>query len=338
MNDLEKSNVLVSICCTAYNHEKYIDDALRGFVEQKTNFEFEVLIHDDASTDKTTEIIKKYELEYPNIIKPIYQKENQYSKGIPINRKYNYSRAKGKYIALCEGDDYWIDPLKLQKQIDYMEANPNCTFCFTNGKILDVQDSKKNRVFIPFSKENEQYFYNKNKSYDVGSLGLLGFIPTASFVFRKLILDNPPKVYLKKYPAGDMKLKLYATAKGYAYFINDVTTVYRTNVRGSAMTRWKSYNSEQLIEHNQGYIDLINDINEYTNFQYSEELDKLKAGFEASNFLIKKQKNFLKQKKYREWFKKQHYLIQIKIITSLFFPNFYNVLKRTMKLNHSNLK
>ena len=311
MNDLEKNNVLVSICCAAYNHEKYIDDALRGFVEQKTNFEFEVLIHDDASTDKTTELIKKYELEYPNIIKPIYQKENQYSKGIP---------------------------LKLQKQIDYMEANPNCTFCFTNGKILDVQDSKKNRVFIPFSKENEQYFYNKNKSYDVGSLGLLGFIPTASFVFRKLILDNPPKVYLKKYPAGDMKLKLYATAKGYAYFINDVTTVYRTNVRGSAMTRWKSYNSEQLIEHNQGYIDLINDINEYANFQYSDELDKLKAGFEASNFLIKKQKNFLKQKKYREWFKKQPYLIQIKIITSLFFPNFYNVLKRTMKLNHSNLK
>lgn len=74
MNDLEKNNVLVSICCAAYNHEKYIDDALRGFVEQKTNFEFEVLIHDDASTDKTTELIKKYELEYPNIIKPIYQK------------------------------------------------------------------------------------------------------------------------------------------------------------------------------------------------------------------------------------------------------------------------
>ena len=100
-------------------------------------------------------------------------------------------------------------------------------------------------------------------------------------------------LYLKKYSAGDIKLKLYATAKGYAYFINDVTVVYRTNVSGSAMTKWKNYNSEQLLKHNQGYIELINDIDEYTKFEYTEMLDELKKGFEVSNFLIKKEKYFL---------------------------------------------
>ena len=108
--------VMVSVICNTYNHEKYIKSALDGFVMQKTNFEYEVLIHDDASTDSTADIIREYEKKYPDIIKPIYQSENQYSKKVPISKTYQYSRAKGKYIAICEGDDYWTDPFKLQKQ------------------------------------------------------------------------------------------------------------------------------------------------------------------------------------------------------------------------------
>ena len=104
---------LVSISCIAYNHESYIRQCLDGFLMQKTTFSFEILIHDDASTDNTTDIIREYERKYPDIIKPIYQKENQYSKGIPISATFNWPRAKGKYIAMCEGDDYWTDPLKI---------------------------------------------------------------------------------------------------------------------------------------------------------------------------------------------------------------------------------
>lgn len=91
-------------------------------MQQKTNFPIEVLIHDDASTDGTQDIIREYEKKYPNIVKPIYQKENQYSKGVKVSLVYNYSRARGKYIALCEGDDYWTDPYKLQKQVDFWKA------------------------------------------------------------------------------------------------------------------------------------------------------------------------------------------------------------------------
>lgn len=130
MND-EKMNdiIMVSISCLVYNHEKYLRQCLDGFVNQKTTFKFEVLIHDDASTDGSANIIREYEKNYPEIIKPIYQKENQYSKKIKISWKYQYPRAKGKYIALCEGDDYWTDPNKLQQQFDMMEKDNSISMC-----------------------------------------------------------------------------------------------------------------------------------------------------------------------------------------------------------------
>ena len=123
---MNNNEIMVTVLCAAYNHEKYIRDALEGFVMQKTSFAFEVLVHDDASTDSTAEIIREYEQKYPEIIKPIYQTENQYSKG--VNRLFTFMlpRARGKYIAVCEGDDYWTSPDKLQKQVDYIESHPEC--------------------------------------------------------------------------------------------------------------------------------------------------------------------------------------------------------------------
>jgi len=122
-------NPLVSICCTTYNHEKYIHDTINGFIMQKTNFSFEILIHDDASTDKTADIIKKYSVHYSDLFLPIYQKINQYSQGIKPLSNFLFPRAKGKYIAFCEGDDYWTDPYKLQKQVDALERNNQIDIC-----------------------------------------------------------------------------------------------------------------------------------------------------------------------------------------------------------------
>ena len=97
--------IMASICCITYNHENYIADAIESFLMQKTNFNYEIIIYDDASTDKTADIIREYETKYPGLIKPIYQTENQYSKGVKtIN--FSLQRAEGKYIAVCEGDDY----------------------------------------------------------------------------------------------------------------------------------------------------------------------------------------------------------------------------------------
>jgi len=122
---------MVSIVCDVYNHEPYLHDCLEGFVKQVVSFPIEVLIHDDCSTDKSAEIIKEYVAKYPHLFKPIYQKVNQYSQGISTWAKFQIPRAQGKYIALCEGDDYWTDPNKLQKQVDYMEQHSEIDLCCT---------------------------------------------------------------------------------------------------------------------------------------------------------------------------------------------------------------
>ena len=108
-------SITVSICCLTYNHEKYIRQCLDGLIMQKTEFDFEILVHDDASSDATQSIINEYVVAYPNLIKPILQIRNQYSQGISPLRQILFPLVKGKYVALCEGDDYWTDPLKLQK-------------------------------------------------------------------------------------------------------------------------------------------------------------------------------------------------------------------------------
>ena len=138
---------LLSIICTAYNQEKYIKQALDGFVSQKTNFKFQVIIHDDASTDKTAEIIKEYQKKYPDIIKPIFQTENQYSKGISISKNILFPLVNSKYVAICEGDDYWTDPYKLQKQVDFLEANPDYSICFHPVKFIYEDKPNKTNIY-----------------------------------------------------------------------------------------------------------------------------------------------------------------------------------------------
>lgn len=169
--------IMVSIRCTAYNHEKYIRDALEGFVMQKTNFRFEAIVHDDASTDGTAAIIREYAEKYPDIIKPIYETENQYSKHDGSLTKIMNSACKGKYIAMCEGDDYWTDPYKLQKQVDFLENNPGFTMVWhdacieTNGKII----KQLNRYDKDCESAINEIIFN-------GGL----FIPTASILVKKI--------------------------------------------------------------------------------------------------------------------------------------------------------
>ncbi|MFR5732241.1 MAG: glycosyltransferase family 2 protein [Clostridium sp.] len=129
------SGIMVSVCCITYNQASYIRDALEGFVNQQTDFAYEVLIHDDASSDGTAEIIREYAEQYPDLIFSILQTENQYSKGLTnVSGTFNFPRARGKYIAMCEGTTTGPMMPKLQKQVDYLEANPGCSLCFPQRK------------------------------------------------------------------------------------------------------------------------------------------------------------------------------------------------------------
>lgn len=213
-------NILVSIITLAYNHEHFINKCLDGFLMQQTSFNFEVLIHDDASTDSTAAIIQEYENMYPAIFRPIYQTENQFSKGIPIGRTYLYPRARGKYIALCEGDDYWTDPLKLQRQVDYLTSHPECALVFTNATVHW------------YNGQHEDELFSDLKEGDYSGIDIVNnwIIPTASVVYRKEILssnlykrvtDDKKLSYI-----GDTPLFLTCAEFGTLHYLPYVTCVY----------------------------------------------------------------------------------------------------------------
>lgn len=311
--------IKVSICCLAYNHEKYIEKALMGFLSQQTQFRYEIIVNDDASTDKTASIIRNYERLYPEIIKPIYQKENQFSKGISILDTYVYPKAEGKYIAVCEGDDYWIDPLKLQKQVDYMDKNPDCTFCFTNGWIDNMQTNNR-RKFIPYSKADEKYFYDGSKDYTLKNMYEVSFAPTASYLFKKIDLNKLPETYYKRVPAGDLKTRLYFTALGYAHFIDEKTCVYRENVPNSVMTRWRYNNRKEIYDRSVKIVNMINEVDKYAEYKYTEELDNIKKIHVETMLQNAPTFYVLENKDCRRIFKKFSVLKKCKIIVKIMLP------------------
>lgn len=226
----------VSVICAVYNHRDYLERLIKGFINQKTSFCFEVIIHDDCSTDGSQLIINRYSEQYPDIIHPIIQAENQYSKGINILKTYLLPKVKGKYIAICEGDDCWIDEEKLQKQFDYMEANSNCTFCFTNALIHNVRNGRS-RPFVPYLKSDKELIRD---DYDVIELSRLSFIPTCSFFFPTKNYSEFPDSFWERSFAEDRKLSLFSASLGYAHYISDTTCVYSYAVPGSSMTRKKT--------------------------------------------------------------------------------------------------
>ena len=155
---------LVSILCHCFNHENYIEDALNGFLMQKTDFPWEVIVHDDASTDNSIEVIKEYAEQYPTIIKPMFQKENQYSKGLKPTF-FTSKAAKGEFFAFCEGDDYWLDERKLQVQADFLRAKPEYAVCghdafiFEDDKIVKASKlPEASKIDVSGSKLTKSWF------------------------------------------------------------------------------------------------------------------------------------------------------------------------------------
>lgn len=214
----------VSILCLAYNHGKFIRQALDGFIMQKTNFPFEVLIHDDASTDETADIIREYEKKYPEIIKPIYQKENQCSQKIQIEKTFQWPRIQGKYVALNEGDDYWIDENKLQKQVDFLDSHPDFNVCFHPVKVIWDDQRKKDSIFP----SPRRRFYKEVLT--LGDLLQNNFIQTNSVMYRWHDISKEwPEV---SFLPGDYMVHLLQTGSGKIGFLPDVMSVYRRNSGG----------------------------------------------------------------------------------------------------------
>lgn len=228
---------LVSICCITYNHANFIRQCLDGFMMQEAPFLFEVLIHDDASTDGTADIIREYGEKYPDVIRPIYQTENQYSKGKDVVL-YNFSRAKGKYIALCEGDDYWTDSMKLQKQVAVLEAHPEYNLCCHRYRIYDEENGKWSLDY-------------GSSLFDNGEDGIVfdnEFNMLKSWLTKTMTVMFRRSAFLQsgftEYKYGrDVHLFYYLLKGSKAYCMNYDAAVYRKHVNGV----WAKVDTEEQV-------------------------------------------------------------------------------------------
>lgn len=248
---------LVSIDCITYNHENFIRDAIEGFLMQKTTFPVEILIHDDASTDKTASIVREYEEKYPQLIKPIYQTVNQYSKKDGSIGRIQRGRARGKYYATCEGDDYWTDPFKLQKQVDFLENNYEFSLVFTNYSIEYQNKIIKNKTLPKYNFED---IYKKNP------------IRTVSVCLRTEKLREMTNEWSSKIPYFDLSIFLWMSLNSKIHFLKDYTCVYRYHYE--SITHIRNIKSKLIFLDNKfllrSYI-----IENLKNYQDLEEYNKV---------------------------------------------------------------
>lgn len=242
---MENQDIKVTVRCITYNQKDYIRQCLDGFVMQRTNFRFEAIVHDDASTDGTAEIVREYAEKYPDIIKPIFETENQYSKHDGSLGRIMNANTRGKYVAICEGDDYWTDPLKLQKQADFLDANPQCSLTYHACK----------NVFSTQCKVKILYGESVKKSYsDIDIISLYPF-QTATVMYKKEILDSDlyKKAQAIGCTAGDQILFLTASRLGTIEGVNEQMSVYRRHEGGisqhmhDADKLWKNFKDWQKV-------------------------------------------------------------------------------------------
>ena len=274
-------DVKVSVFLTTYNHEKYIKKALESIVTQKTNFKFEVLVHDDASTDSTASVIKEYAIKYPDLIFPIFQTENQYSKGVKIVSRFLLPYAKGEYIARLEGDDYWCDENKLQLMVNALTDN-NATACIHRVKICD-----RNKKIIGHFPSAEKLIGDQVvDSVYAFQLAIDGEIHISSMLIKKtsyqLFIKKFAK-YTKDIGFGDIPIFAYIAANEKLAFIDKDLSVYNSGVENSYMTKLNLSN-EQKIAHYQKSIEFFNAI--YNAFPLFNQKKIIKKRLELEEYLL----------------------------------------------------
>ncbi len=247
----------VSVCMITYNHENFIREAIEGVLMQECHFEVELILANDCSSDATHTIIEDILKNHPHAswIKYINHKENL---GMMPNFIWALQQCKGKYIALCEGDDYWTEPLKLQKQVDFLDANPDYVLHFHNAEVIkNVKNKKKER----------RKFYNTYNKFDYTANDVLAswLIPTASIVFRNVITKYP--VFFKEAVFGDLALQVYLCEYGKMFALDEVMSIYRINDESITI---KSINN---LKHINKLIKQLKLMNSFFDEKYKNEIN-----------------------------------------------------------------
>ena len=312
----------VSVYCLVYNHERYLDTALQGFVNQKTNFDYEVFVHDDASTDNSKSIIEGYAQLYPQIIKPIYQQENQYSKGINIFTTFILPRMSGEYIAVCEGDDFWTEPLKLQRQVDFLDRHLDYVACVHNTTIINMRTHKK-RLKHSQLEEGDISFadavYGGGRSYH-----------TSSLVYRiQYATMKRPDFFriAEKMNVGDYPLALYLTLSGKVKFLNYNMSLYRFGTENSWSNRihMNQYGDAHM---HQTMPDMLKEVNQYTNYEYNGILKDEIMKRQFLCLLMEERYSELRKEPYRSWINSKAHAYRIKAFIRIYFGRLYHCYRK----------
>jgi glycosyltransferase involved in cell wall biosynthesis len=249
---------LVTVRCTTFNHRAFINRCLDSLIGQQTTFPFRVLVHDDASTDGTDEIIKHYEKKYPHILKVIYEEENQYKKKDGSVLKAITPYILGKYVAVCEGDDYWCDNHKLQKQFEFMETHNDCSMCVHNTFNKNLERNKKDTKF--------NYWDSLHKMTEP-EVFFGWHVHTSSYFYRSNINFRPH--FREKFWSGDYAQLTLALFFGDIYCLPDIMSVYNAhNPNGLTAQASKSY--DIYLNRTRARIEYLNEYNEYTSGKFDE--------------------------------------------------------------------
>ena len=227
----------VSVVCTAFNHERYLAEALESFVCQKTDFPFEILVNDDASTDGTAAILRDYAARYPALIRPVFQEKNLYSQGVNLYDAVLYPLARGEYIALCEGDDRWTDPQKLQLQADFLDSHPDYSACVHNTVAHTIDGSAPDLVLF-------EEGMDRDVPFEQVIHGMSHAFHTSSIMARRDFLLHPPAFREAAFHHGftDYAVGVWLTLKGKVRFLDRCMSVYNIN---SGAASWSSGTSRE---------------------------------------------------------------------------------------------
>lgn len=280
------NNPVVSVCITTFNKQDYIKQALDSILSQKTNFEIEILIYDDASTDKTVQIIKSYQENHPNI-RLFANTKNEYGNGLlGINERHLFPKAKGRFIAMCDGDDYWTDDSKLQQQVDFLNRNPEYIMCCHDG---DVYYQKSNTFGPIYPKP----FNNPITTENIITMGG-NLCPTSSMVFRNQFAEYPD--FMMKSLSNDRALTYFLMLHGKFWLINKKMCVYRVHASGLIAAGDKKVRLKYLVSN----IELTNNFAIFTsnNLPLQKIIHAERANLSKNLFYFGKVKDYWHYKKY----------------------------------------
>lgn len=227
------SEVKLTVYCLTYNHENYIRQTLESFLGQKTKYKFKVIVHDDASTDNTQRIIKEYAERYPDIIKPILQTENQFSKGVDVVKRFVLPNIEGDYIATCEGDDYWIEESKIDKQVDFLEMHSEYSACVHNSVFYNMKSGEKKPFNSNVTREQDMHLENVID-------GVTWVFHTSSVMYRKKIIFQKYDFLDSMNSVGDYPKAILMALNGKIRYFPQQMSVYRF---ASTSTSWTSKNT-----------------------------------------------------------------------------------------------